>query len=163
MDLFDIHIVGEDIVAEIAGRKQGCILLGAHIGSFEVLRAVGRRQPDLKVSMVMYEDNARKINAVLNAINPNLAMDVLALGRSHSLIAVEERLAQGHFVGVLADRELESEGDARFPFLGDLARFPEGPFRMAMLLDRPVVLMLGLYRGGNRYDVHFENPGGKHS
>jgi len=30
------------------------------------------------------------------------------------------------------------------------------PERIAALLKRPVVMMVGLYRGGNRYDVHFE-------
>lgn len=27
---------------------------------------------------------------------------------------------------------------------------------MAAMLKRPVIFMTGLYRGGNRYDVHFE-------
>ena len=27
---------------------------------------------------------------------------------------------------------------------------------MALMLKRPVVLMLGLYRGGNRYELYFE-------
>ena len=42
------------------------------------------------------------------------------------------------------------------PFLGAPACFPSGPFRMAALLGYPVYFMAGLYRGGNRYDVHFE-------
>ena len=42
------------------------------------------------------------------------------------------------------------------PFLGGEAAFPRGPFRVAMLLQRPVVLMAGVYRGGNRYEVFFE-------
>ena len=42
------------------------------------------------------------------------------------------------------------------PFLGENAQFPTAPFRIALMLKRPVVLMLGLYRGGNRYELHFE-------
>ena len=41
-------------------------------------------------------------------------------------------------------------------FLGEPARFPVGPFRLALMLKQPIVLMLGLYRGGNRYDIYFE-------
>jgi predicted LPLAT superfamily acyltransferase len=33
---------------------------------------------------------------------------------------------------------------------------PTAPFRIAALVGRPVVLMVALYRGGNRYDLHFE-------
>jgi predicted LPLAT superfamily acyltransferase len=31
-----------------------------------------------------------------------------------------------------------------------------GPFRIATILRRPIVLMFGLYRGGKRYDIYFE-------
>jgi predicted LPLAT superfamily acyltransferase len=72
------------------------------------------------------------------------------------MIAVQERLDAGHLVGVLADRSLDDERSLRIPFLGSEARFPLGPFRMAALLGKPVVLMLGLYRGGRRYDIVFE-------
>lgn len=156
MDLFDIRVRGEEIVLEVLRGGGGCILLGAHFGSFEVIRALGRRQPDLRVSLVMYEENARKIRAAINAINPRLAMDVIGLGSSQSMIAVGERLDQGHFVGMLADRGIDGEDEARYPFLGEPAAFPQGAFRMAVLLQRPVVLMFGIYRGGRRYEVCFE-------
>ena len=41
-------------------------------------------------------------------------------------------------------------------FLGEPAALPLGPFRMAAIMKRPVLFMTGLYRGGNRYDIHFE-------
>jgi len=37
--------------------------------------------------------------------------------------------------------------------------FPLGPFRLAAMLRRPLILMLGLYQGGNRYEVYVENLG----
>ena len=72
------------------------------------------------------------------------------------MLAVQERLDAGHLVGVLADRSLNDERSLQIPFLGSDARFPLGPFRMAALLGKPVVLMLGIYRGGLRYDIIFE-------
>lgn len=41
-------------------------------------------------------------------------------------------------------------------FLGAPAAFPTGPLRMASALRCRVILAFGLYRGGNKYDVHFE-------
>lgn len=156
LHLFDLTVHGEDVVMEISRRGGGCILLGAHFGSFEAARALGRRHPDLRISLLMYEENARKVQTALNAINPQLAMDVIALGKSNSMIAVGQRLERGDVVGVLADRSINGEGRAHCPFLGAPAAFPHGPFRMAALLKRPVVLMFGVYRGGRRYDVYFE-------
>ena len=44
--------------------------MGAHLGSFEMIGSVARQQPALRIAMAMYEENARKINAMLRAINP---------------------------------------------------------------------------------------------
>ena len=153
---FDVRIYGEDIVVDTARRGEGCLLLGAHVGSFEMVRAVGRKYPGVRVSMVMYEDNARQFNSVLGAINPSLSLMVIALGKMDSMLKIDAALAQGEFVGVLGDRTIQGEGTVTCPFLGEQAHFPIGPFRMAAILQRPIVLMFGLYRGGNRYDVHFE-------
>ena len=156
VDEFEIDVQGEDVVIDIMKRGQGCLLLGAHMGSFEAIRTLGRKQRDLRVSLVMYEENARKINSVLNAINPSLALEVISLGRPDSMIRVRESLDRGDFVGMLADRTLEGEGEVRLPFLGEPASFALGPFQLAAMLKRPIVLMVGLYGGGRRYDVHFE-------
>ena len=156
IDLFDVTLHGEQAVTSIIGEGGGGFLFGAHLGSFEVVRAVGRRVADVRTSLVMYEENARKTNAVLNAINPTLAVDVIGLGKPGSMLAVKDRLDEGYLVGMLADRSLESERRLRFSFLGALAWFPAGPFRMAAMLRRPVMLMLGLYHGGGRYEIVFE-------
>lgn len=158
IELFDIRINGEDLAkAELTG-ESGCFLFGAHIGSFEILRALGHRQANVKLSLLMYEENARKINSALGHINPDLAIEVIPLGRSDSMLRVGKRLDQGHLIGILADRGLSpvEEEQTSVMFLGEEARFPVGPFRLAALLRRPIYLMIGLYRGGRRYDVHFE-------
>jgi predicted LPLAT superfamily acyltransferase len=153
---FDIRIVNEDVVHEMIARREGGILLGAHMGSFEVIRALGRETHGLRVRMVMYEDNAKKLNGVLGAIDPELARDVIGLGQPDSMLKVDRALASGEFVGMLADRTIQGEGTIETRFLGAASRVPSGPFRIAAIMKRPVVLMFGLYRGGNRYDIHFE-------
>ncbi len=155
-DLFDVRIVGEELLTALLAEKSGCILLGSHLGSFEVLRAVGRAYPDLRVNMLMFEENAQKIGSVLGDIAPDLAKEVISLGRPDAFIRTSRSLEQGHFVGLLADRSLNSDHQVRLPFLGAPAPFSVGAFRMMALLRKPVLLMVGLYRGGNRYDIHIE-------
>ena len=155
-ELFDIRVHNQVLIDDIVASGQGVFLIGAHMGSFEVLRAIGRQQPGLRVAMVMYEENARKINAALSAINPNAQQDIIALGHIDSMIQVHELLAQGTVVGMLGDRSLGNDDTRTVDFLGDPAELPLGPFRMAAIMKRPVLFMTGLYRGGNRYDIHFE-------
>jgi predicted LPLAT superfamily acyltransferase len=156
-DKFDVHTHLDQATQTLLANKQGCILLGAHLGSFEIARAYAHEIQGPPASMVMYEKNARKLNAVLQAINPDLAQQVIGLGKIDSMLKVEEALQRGEFIGMLADRGLE-HGDASVTcdFLGEPAKFPSGPLRIAYLLKKPVLLMAGVYRGGNRYDLYFE-------
>jgi predicted LPLAT superfamily acyltransferase len=154
-DLFQIRIHGEEILQRTLDRGQGCLLLGAHLGSFEVLRAAGTLH-DIDVRMVMYEDNARMVNAVAKAVNPMLPDRIIALGRFDSMFKVHERLQQCAWVGILGDRSLADGDLLQGAFLGEAALFPAAPYRMALMLKRPILFMTGLYLGGNRYEVHFE-------
>jgi predicted LPLAT superfamily acyltransferase len=152
---FDVRVEGEDILREAVAAGEGCLLIGAHLGSFEALRALGRDKP-VRVNLVMYEENARNVIAVTKAIDSTLAEAVIPLGRFDSMLQVAQRLERGEWIGVLGDRALDREGMVRVPFLGEEAGFPASPFRIAGMLKRPVVLMVGLYLGGNRYHLHFE-------
>lgn len=155
-DLFDIELHRQQLITDVLAEGRGALLLGAHLGSFEVMRAVGRQQPGLRVVMVMYEENARKINALLAAINPAVQHDIVALGHVNSMMAVHALFETGAVVGILGDRSLGQDTTVSLPFLDAPALLPVGPFRMAAILRRPVLFMVGLYGGGNRYDVHFE-------
>jgi predicted LPLAT superfamily acyltransferase len=155
-DLFDIEVIGAEALHASLEKQPGALLIGAHLGSFEVLRAAGRGQAGLKVAMLMYEENARKINQTLEAINPAATQDIIALGKMESMLEARDKLDQGYLVGMLADRALGDDLTVDHEFLGELAPFPVGPFRMAAMLRRPVFFMTGLYLGGNRYQIHFE-------
>ena len=82
--------------------------------------------------------------------------DIVALGQPDSMLKVHELMEAGCVVGMLGDRRLNRDTTCDFPFMGESAGFPMGPFRMAAILRKPVLFMIGLYSGGNRYDIHFE-------
>lgn len=152
---FAVSMQGASVFQQIIEAGRGAVLMGAHMGSFEVIGSVGRRQPGLHVAMAMYEDNARKINAILAAINPRAKPDIISLGHIDTMIIIAERLDRGAFVGMLGDRTLGNEHVHEVRILGERAFLPTGPMRAAAILRRPVIFMVGLYRGGNRYHVVF--------
>jgi predicted LPLAT superfamily acyltransferase len=137
-------------------RGGGCVLIGSHLGSFEVLRAAAIAGPRWPVAMLMDNANAQKMTRIFAAINPELAGGVINVGAPDSLIRAKERLDAGALVGVLGDRLRRGDRAVPCPFLGGTMWLPEGPFLLAGVLGAPVVLGFGLYRGGRRYDVHFE-------
>src|SRR5450830_679950 len=155
-DLFDFEVHGEDTLRRLLADGNGLFLMGAHLGSFEVIRALVRKHTDLRVAMVMHQENAQKINAMLAAINPKAVQDIIGLGHIDSMLKVRECLDEGGVVGMLADRTPGNDAVYPVQILGNNANLPSGPFRMAALLQRPVVFMTGLYLGGNRYAIHFD-------
>src|SRR5450631_8724 len=155
-EIFNITIDGEDVVREQSEGGRGALLMGAHMGSFEVIHSLCRRRRGLEVAMAMYEENARKINATLAALNPHLVSDIVSLGRIDAMLHIAERLDRGAFVGVLGDRTLGNEPVHPVNLLGERAYLPTGPMRAAAILRCPVFFMAGLYRGENKYHVVFE-------
>jgi predicted LPLAT superfamily acyltransferase len=155
-ELFEIHVQGKEFLEEAISGDRGCLLIGAHMGSFEILHTVSLDHGYAETSMAMYQENARKLNTVLGSINPRRNPSVISLGKIDSMLKIREALDCGETVGMLADRAVSGEKMIRCNFLGGTAEFPSGPFRLAAILDRPIILMFGLYQGGNRYNVYLE-------
>ena len=155
-ELFDIEVHGEDMLNRLLAEGRGLFLMGAHLGSFEVIHALARKDTNLRVAMLMHEENAQKINAMLAAINPHLVQDIIGLGHIDAMLKVQAHLNEGAVVGMLVDRTPGKDTLYPVQILGSKTHLPMGPFRMAALLRRPVVFMTGLYLGGNRYAIHFE-------
>jgi predicted LPLAT superfamily acyltransferase len=153
---FECTVEGDELMQAHLDAGRGAFLMGAHLGSFEVMASVGRRQAGLRVAMAMYEHNARKINALMAAIGHRGKPDIIPLGQIDAMLHLADRLDGGAFVGVLGDRTLGEEPVHWVTLLGKKAGLPTGPMRAAAILRRPVIFMAGLYRGGNRYHVVFE-------
>lgn len=155
---FEVESSNVPAVEAILAEGQGVMLLGAHVGSFEALRA-GAQSVGTRAAMLMYEDNARLISATLRAIAPDAQLHTIALGRPGAMLALRRWLADGGMAGLLADRTLPGHaGRSRtwmLPFLGRPAPFSDGPLRLAALLRQRVFFMAGLYHGGARYSLRF--------
>ena len=150
-DLFRIDTHGEELLG-----PGGTLMMGGHLGSFEVLRACGRQIGHRRVVMAMYGEQAQRLNEVLGEVSLEARRDIVPLGRAQSMLELAARLDEGAVVGILADRTPGDEPTVRVEFLGKDADFPTGPMRIAAALRRRVFFMAGLYRGANRYEIRFE-------
>ena len=150
-DAFDVIVHGGSEVDRFMGQRRGCLVLGSHLGSFEVLRTFGRFSREYCINVVMHEaDDA------LARLAPEFSDRIIHPGKPDAMLRVKECLDRGEIVGMLGDRPFGEGKVQACPFLGSTARFPLGPWMLAAMLGVPVVLFFGLYRGGPRYDVIFE-------
>jgi predicted LPLAT superfamily acyltransferase len=156
-DLFEVELHGREMLDRELAKGRGCILLGAHVGSFEVVRSLGRAQGNLDLRVIMDEQNAHLIREITQELNPAVVETVIQVGGVETMLSVKECLEQGGVVGVMGDRVMQDDQTVACQFFGREARFPTGPMRLAHVARAPVVLFFGLYRGGNRYEVHLES------
>ena len=152
-ELLEVTAEGEECLLAAARGGRGALLLGAHLGSFEMMSAVGRRQPGVRVAVAMYEDNANRVRALFGSGNPASAPEIIPLGHLEAMLRIRDCLSEGAFVGMLADRSLGDAPAQIVNFLGSPALFPSGPMRAAAAMRCEVVFITCLYRGGNRYHV----------
>lgn len=155
-DTFDVNYHHPEIVVDMAKQGRGCILLGSHLGSFEILRSMAKLEHHIPVKILMYPQQNERITQIFAEINPGMAQTVIPLGRTDTLIRVAEEISNGALVGMLGDRTDENDKPTHCTFFGKQTTFSEGPMLLASVLKVPVILFYGLYRGGNRYDIYFE-------
>ena len=158
-DGFHLDVIGLDHLTSAFAAGHGCILLGSHLGSFDVLRAFGRGSP-VPVRALMHRDDRGQYSRLLEQLDPTLQDHVIQTGSGDSMLRVREALAGGEIVGVFADRAPSGGRAGRkslaVPFLGQPAMFPTGPFLLIRHLDAPAVLFFGIRTGRRRYALLFE-------
>lgn len=155
---FDIRVFGLDEMRQQWGKKQGVLVFGSHLGSFDSLRVLAEFRRDVQVRVVLDVEQNPTITTILNTLNPELARSIINARRDGAVtaLAIKEALDQTALVTLLVDRARPGNQVVTADFLGQPAPFPTGPWQLAAALKVPVVLCFGLYRGGNRYDLHFE-------
>lgn len=156
-DCFDLNIHNDSLIAEQLASNRGCILIGSHLGSFEVLRITAVVKRELPVKILMYPQHNEMLVRILAELNPALSRSIIPLGQPDTLIRAQESVESGSILGLLGDRVAESGKTVTCQFLGRPTTFSQGPMLLASLLKVPVFLFFGLYLGGNRYEIHIES------
>jgi len=143
---------------EASRNRKGTIILGAHLGSFEAMRAASEKR-QLRLVAVGYFKNAAKINALLDQYGENSTKLVhVEPGTVGYLLQIKQLLEEGHLVALLGDRDIGGP-TVEVDFLGGKTRLPIGPYALASQLNCPILVTFGLYSRPNRYDLYCEPLG----
>ena len=144
-DKLDISFPAENIPLSYSKNGVGCLLLGSHIGSFEVLRSYAVSNYPLPIKILMYEQQAPMMVQVLNALNADVADTLISLDGSPSgLLKVKEAIDSGTTVGLLGDRIL-GEGNEKTvicTLLGEPVKMSTAPVLLASALKVALIVFL---------------------
>jgi len=156
LDSYQVEHDGSEKIFELAKQGRGALLLGAHLGSFELLWFLSREY-DLAVNVVVYHQNAQRVNQFFDSISPDVHVRAIALDPTsiHAAFEIKACIERGEFVVILADRVGAGAGAryAEATFLGKPARFPMGPFLLAGAIGCPVLMALCIRTDTARYQT----------
>jgi predicted LPLAT superfamily acyltransferase len=159
---FEFEHNNHDGLIEAAKSKRGVLLLGAHLGSFEVMRCRAK-EFDVPINVVVDFTNAERVNAVLRSLAPDMNTRLISLGTDPitAMLAIRAAIDRGELVAILGDRQPNVKTGAPVrtvisQFLGTEAEFPAGPWLLAHTLRCPVYFVAGVYTRPNHYALHFE-------
>jgi predicted LPLAT superfamily acyltransferase len=155
---FDIEVNGLEQLQHYIAQGRGVLLVGSHQGSFEVLRTLAARCPEVPLRVLLDKQKTPAITELLEALAPGVGAAVIDVsqGGAAMTLAMAETCRTGGMMALLADRGRAHETLRHADFLGAPAPFPVGPWLLASTLQVPVILCFGLYRGGRRYTLSFE-------
>lgn len=149
-DRFQVHIEGWPLVDEALRAGRGCVVLGSHLGSFDLMMLAQRTLDGRPLRVLMRVDPRSRLRRIAGIDDAAL----IALGRPDSLLRAHDALARGEIVALLADR---TDGGAQLAacFFGRAAALPLAPHVLAARSAAPVLMCFGLYEGANRYRIEF--------
>lgn len=149
---------GSHHLAELREKREGAILLGSHLGSFEAMRGIGTNE-GLKLSIVVDKVSAVRLAKILEEFAPGGGIGVIPMDEDpvSTVLRIKKAISEGQLVGILGDRRApEDDRNVTVDFLGAPAKLPVGPYLVAHSLKCRVYQVYGLFTAPNRYDLYCE-------
>jgi len=153
-DQFDIKIFNENLVSELVKNNSGFILLGSHVGGFDILQHLTPKYGQAKIMMDVSHNSM--ITDILYNLNPIIFDAIIDANSDNTLLKIKEDLDDSKFIAILADRDIDNQKSIQCSLLGGDVSISKFPFTLAHILKKPVIVFFGIYVGGNKYEIHFK-------
>jgi KDO2-lipid IV(A) lauroyltransferase len=151
--LATVELDGIEHARRVADSGRGLLLLGLHVGGWEVATAVPADALSVPTCVVVADDWLAW--AIEHA---RAAAGLQVLYAERSALAAARRLRRGEALLVLGDDPTHATVTRRVPFLDAYADLPVGPVRLARLTGSPIVTFAVLPLGRRRWRVVVDPP-----
>ena len=158
---FDYDFEGPELLDELA-RKQGAIVLTAHMGSYDLgaglfaqkfgrgLRMVRAPEPDTESELHLQESLQRTGDGAVK-VDHNTGGGLLSFDLLHALRA-------GEIVSIQGDRVIPGVGQTEGCLFGRKVDLPNGPFILALAAQMPIYPLFIVRSGFRRYTIIVRPP-----
>lgn len=151
---------GEEILQKMVADKTGGLLISAHVGNFEIAGHLLKRL-NTKVNIVMYDAEHQQIKEYLSRVLEGSQARIIVIKDDLSHIyALRDAFENKEIVCMHGDRFVKGSKTIEADFFGRQARFPHGPFFLAMKYHVPVSFVFAMKE--KKYHYHFYAFPGKY-
>jgi predicted LPLAT superfamily acyltransferase len=156
---FRYDVVGTEHYDRLVRSDCGAIVVGSHIGSFDALRALSRRD-GRTVNVLMFTHNAPLINSFFQQLSPETEVHVIQADEQSldTVLRIRACIERGELVAMLGDRV--EPGDrgrrCRVSLLGGPVELPTAPYVLAGLLGCPLFFMVAVREPEGSYRISAE-------
>ncbi len=153
---------GEAEVMQLIDQKRGAILLGAHVGAWEI----GPMMSDTyasKINVAMVDAEYQGVKRAIESGVANLPYNIIPISTDglDSIMHIKQAIDRGELVSFQGDRYLEGHGTMDATLMDRPVRLPAGVFKIAARLHVPVVFYSSMRERGYTYSFSFttiDNP-----
>lgn len=154
IDRLQVDEIEGDGFEQLRNDKRGTLVLSAHVGATEIVRAIASRHQKRRITILIHSPHAKRYNDLIQRYAPQSQISLVQVSSFNvaTAAALSGCIERGEWVVIMADRmPVKESGRAIMAdFLGAPAAFPEGPFVLATALKCPVYTMF-CYKLNGRY------------
>jgi predicted LPLAT superfamily acyltransferase len=149
-----------DVLAEARRSGRGALILTAHLGNPEVVRAIASMSGSFRINVLVHTVHAEMFNRVVKRFAPDSPVRLMQVTDIDLGMAMRlsEAVGRGEWIVMTGDRVAVKERESasvQVDFLGAAAPFATGPYILASALRCPTYTLFCL-KHGKRYAVDFE-------
>ena len=153
---FHVEIEHNEYYRELVTQPGGFIMLSSHVGNYD-LAGYTLHPEEKRFYALVYAGEKETVmqNRAKCFADNNIEMVPVLSDMSH-LFAANRALMEGNIVGMPGDRLFGSQKSVECDFLGASARFPLGPFALAVQRGVPMCSIFVMKESAKRYRIFLE-------
>lgn len=145
---------GEHFFHEMLSKGKGGILIGAHLGSWDLAGQL-LVEVAVHVNIVMFDGEEPAIKKLIEQKTGKPIYNIIYIREDMSHIyKIHDALKNNELVCLHGDRFIKGQRCVKMDFLGQPAYFPEGPFALAAAMKAPISFVFAIKTSKSHY--HFK-------
>jgi len=156
---FTFDFEGEHYLHQMANENTGGVLIGAHIGNWEIAGQLLARI-NTKIHIAMYDGEQQQIKELMAQVIKKKKTGIIYIKDNDIsyLYKIADALKKKEIIAIHGDRFLQGSNKVTTTFLNYKADFPSGPFYLASKYKVPVVYVSAMKETATHYHFYATKP-----